>query len=137
MGFGGKAGPGRPKGSKNKETLAKEAAREIQRQMITERLRPLTDAHIENAIGIKHLMLRDPKTGKFERVKDEEGIDEALKSDGEAIWIYTKDPSVEAFKTLMDRALDKPKEQMQEVSVTVQGLEERIKAADARINGNS
>jgi len=136
MGFGGKAGPGRPKGSKNKETLAKEAAREIQRQMITERLRPLTDAHIENAIGIKHLMLRDPKTGKFERVKDEEGIDEALKSDGEAIWIYTKDPSVEAFKTLMDRALDKPKEQALELNVTL-SLEERIKAADARINGNS
>ena len=63
-------------------------------------------------------------------------IDAALKSEGEAIWIYTKDPSVEAFKTLMDRALDKPKEQALEVNVTL-SLEERIKAADARINGKS
>ena len=109
---GGNQG-GRPKGRKNAATLSKELAREAQRLMITEHLRPLTEAHVNNAIGIKHLMLRDPKTGKFERVKDEEGIDAALKSDGEAVWIYTKDPSVEAFKTLMDRALDKPVEQIQ------------------------
>jgi hypothetical protein len=109
---GKRPGAGRKKGYKEQGTLAKEAARELQRQMVTEHLRPLTEAHINNAIGIKHLMLRDPKTGKFERVKDEEGIDAALKNEGEAVWIYTKDPSVEAFKTLMDRALDKPVEQV-------------------------
>lgn len=110
---GKRPGAGRRKGSKEPQTLAKEQAREFQRVMVTKHLQPLTEAHINNAIGIKHLMLRDPKTGKFERVKDEEGIDRALASDAEATWIYTKDPSVEAFKTLMDRALDKPVEQIQ------------------------
>jgi hypothetical protein len=28
----------------------------------------LLDAQIENAQGLRHLMMRDPKTGKFERV---------------------------------------------------------------------
>ena len=65
-------------------------------------------------------MMRDPKTGKFERVaKDatdpqvaEAQIDEALAS-GNSFWIYSKDPSVQAFTDLMNRALDKPTEQVQ------------------------
>ena len=77
-------------------------------------------AQIDNAMGIKHLMMRDPKTGKFERVaKDatdpkvaEAQIDAALTS-GNSFWIYTKDPSVQAFTDLMNRALDKPTEQVQ------------------------
>src|SRR5262249_6426886 len=67
-----------------------------------------------------HLMMRDPKTGKFERIaKDvddpkvaEAQIDAALASNN-AVWIYTKDPSVQAFTDLMNRALDKPTEQIQ------------------------
>ena len=63
---------------------------------MTERLEPLIDAQIDNAIGIRHLMMRDPKTGKFERVTgDVEQIDEALKNN--ACWIYTKDPRIRAF----------------------------------------
>jgi hypothetical protein len=30
----------------------------------------------------------------------------------DAVWIYTKDPSVQAFTYLMNQALDKPAEQM-------------------------
>jgi|SRR5262249_32038655 len=64
--------------------------------------------------------MRDPKTGKFERVaKDatdpkvaEAQIDAAL-AFGNSFWIYTKDPSVQAFMDLMNRALDKPTEQVQ------------------------
>ena len=64
-------------------------------------------AQIDNAMGIKHLMMRDPKTSKFERVaKDatdpkvaEAQIDAALAS-GNSVWIYTKDPSVQAFTEL-------------------------------------
>jgi len=39
-------------------------------------------------------------------------IDEALAS-GNVARIYTKDPSVQAFTDLMNRALDKPTEQIQ------------------------
>src|SRR5262249_21007676 len=71
----------------------------------------------KSTTDIKHLMMRDPKTGKFERIATdsrdpkvaEAQIDAALKS-GSACWIYTKDPSVQAFTDLMNRALDKPTE---------------------------
>ena len=64
----------------------------------------------DNIVGIRHLMMRDPKTGKFERVTgDAKQIDKALKTKT-AFWIYTKDPNVQAFTDLMNRALDKPAE---------------------------
>ena len=37
-------------------------------------------------------------------------IDAALAS-GNLFWIYTKDPNIQAFTDLMNRALDKPAEQ--------------------------
>lgn len=104
----GKNKGGRPKGAKNKATLDKEAAREALREIVKARLLPMTNAQCDAAEGIKHLMFRDPKTGKFERVKDEEGMDVALASEGEAVWIYTKDPATAAFTDLLNRTLDKP-----------------------------
>jgi len=52
-------------------------------------------------------------TGKFERVAsrgespelENAQIDAALKT-GNAFWIYTKDPSIQAFTDLMNRALE-------------------------------
>jgi hypothetical protein len=45
-------------------------------------------------------MMRDPKTGKFERITGgAKQIDRALKTKN-AIWIYTKDPNVQAFTDL-------------------------------------
>jgi hypothetical protein len=67
----------------------------------------------DKVTGIRHLMMRDPKTGKFERLTGSgEQIDEALKTDT-AFWIYTKDPSVSAFTDLLNRALDRPAEHVQ------------------------
>jgi hypothetical protein len=62
--------------------------------------------------------MRDPATGKFERVAidtddprvAEAQIDAAMKS-GNAVWIYTKDPNVHALTELMNRAIDKPARQ--------------------------
>lgn len=108
--------------------------REALRAHVAPHVPGMTDAQIEAAKGIKHLMLRDPKTGKFERVKDEAGIDAALQHEGEAIWIYTKDPSTAAYTDVMNRTLDKPKEQALEVNVTV-ALGQRIKAAAERADG--
>ena len=79
------------------KTLEKEAARDLVRQKITERLETLIDAQIDNAEGIRHLMMRDPKTGRFERITgDAKQVDKAIKSKN-ACWIYTKDPNVQAF----------------------------------------
>ena len=101
-----------PKGYRTRKTLDKEAAREALREMVKTRLAEMVEAQMDNAMGIRHLMLRDPKTGKFERVTDEAGIDAALASEGQAVWIYTKDPSTPAFTDLMNRTIDKPTEQM-------------------------
>jgi hypothetical protein len=108
---------GKAKGYKSPNTLDKIAARELVRRKVTEALEPMLDAQIHNARGIGHLMLRDPETGKFERIVssgdpqvDEARIDAAVRQGKSQCWIYLKDPSVQAFTDLMNRALDKPTE---------------------------
>src|SRR5215831_6578281 len=113
-GHGGKReGAGYPKGVKWPSTLRKEEARELVRRYVTERLPEYLAAMSDNITGIRHLMMRDPKTGKFERVSgDAKQIDKALKTKT-AFWIYTKEPNVQAFTDLLNRALDRPAEHVQ------------------------
>jgi len=113
---GARPNSGPKKGAKYAKTVAKEQAREIARQIITEKLEPLIDAQIANALGIRHLIMRDPATSKLvatdtddPRVAEAQ-IDAAMKS-GNAVWIYTKDPNVRAITELLDRAIDKPAQQ--------------------------
>src|SRR5262245_39489943 len=107
MARGGKReGAGRPKGRKEVKTLAKEQARELLRQMVTKNLEPLVAAMIDSALGLKRLLVRDPKTGKFHRVDDAE-FDMALASE-HGVYVYTQPPNTAAFTDLMNRALDKP-----------------------------
>src|SRR6266705_1870541 len=114
---GSRPGAGRPKGAVSDATLTKLAAREFLRQRVTAQLGPLIDAQLSNALGIKYLVVRHKKTGKFIRVTEamarlKRGKDEEL------IEVWEKDPSSHAFSDLMDRALDRPKEQELEVKVT-------------------
>src|SRR5215475_12045793 len=107
---GARPGGGRPKGMKWPSTLRKEEARELVRRYVTERLPEYLDAMSDNITGIRHLMMRDPKSGKFERITgDAKQIDKALKTKT-AFWIYTKDPNVQAFTDLLNRCIDKPSE---------------------------
>jgi hypothetical protein len=100
---------GKPKGTKWPSTLAKEAARELVRTMITAQLEPLIAAQVAHAKGLSYLVTRDKKTGKF--VKVTEAM--ARAADGEeTIEVWEKDPSVQAFTDLLNRALDKPAEQV-------------------------
>lgn len=129
---GKRPGAGRPKGSKTAKTLDKEAARELVRQMVYADLAPLLAAQLSNAKGLKYLVIRDKKTGKFLRVT--EGMARtrsklALSPDEEVIEVWEKDPSVQAFTDLLNRALDKPKEQELEVKVT--GMDELFARLDA------
>ena len=114
-------GSGKPKGYRSPATISKEAQREIARQIIAERLRPILEAQCDNAIGIKHFMLRDPETGKFERLTDPNQIVAAMNAEGaeegSTYWIYAKDPSPQSGKDMLDRLLDRAKEQEQEVAL--------------------
>lgn len=113
---GKRPGAGRPKGSKDKGTLEKEALRELLRARVAEQMGPLVDSQIANAMGLKYLVVRDKKSGKFLRVT--EGMAKAKLSTGEeVIEVWEKDPSVYAFTDLMNRTIDKPKEQPLEADV--------------------
>ena len=85
-------------------------------------------AQIENAKGLNFLVVRDKRNGKFLRRVTEDG-EIALNSETEIVEIWAKDPSVQAFTDLMNRALDKPKEQEQEFKLT--GDAELFKRLDA------
>jgi hypothetical protein len=108
---GARPGAGYPKGRKKPYTLQKDAARELVRRLVTDNLQPLIAAQIANAQGLKYLVTRDKKTGKFIRVT--EAMAKAKQGDDEEIIeVWEKDPSVQAFTDLLNRALDKPAEQV-------------------------
>lgn len=112
-------GSGKPKGHKAPQTLEKLEARKQLAEFVFANLMPMARAQVANAIGIGHLYTRD-KSGKFNKIEDPEQIDRLLVDgkEGENYWIFTKDPSVQAFSDLLNRALDRPKEQELEVKVT-------------------
>lgn len=126
---------------KTKGTLAKEAARELVRQAITEQLGPMIEAQIANATGLKYLVTRERSTGKFIRVteamakhrSDPNVVDDSF----EVIEVWEKDPSVQAFTDLLNRAIDKPREQVQEIAVTVSNeMVSRLDRAKLRARGD-
>lgn len=132
MGRGGKRkGAGLPKGYKFKKTLEKDAAREFTRTLITARLLPLIEAQLSHAEGLKYLVTRDKNTGKFIRV----GPAMAKSANEETIEVWEKDPSTQAFIELLNRALDKAKEQALDVNVNVNvEVARRLSAARNRIH---
>lgn len=138
MAKGGKQpGSGRPKGSKNPETLSKEAGREALRQIVMREMDSMTSAQVAHAKGLKYLVTRNAKTGKFEKVTQErmEALLEAGDEDTlETIEVWEKEPSVPAYTDLMNRALDKPKEQEQVINLkgSVEVVE-RLQAARKRM----
>lgn len=130
---GKRPGAGRPKGTKNLSTITKEQAREALRQIVLREMDALVAAQLAHAKGISFLVVRDKKTGKFTRLT-ETRAKATLATDEEIVEIWEKDPSVQAFTDLMNRALDKPKEQEMEVKVT--GSDEliaKLHAARARM----
>ena len=114
---GARPNAGRKKGTRWPSTITKEQIRARVQARVAAYLDPLVDAQIANAQGLKYLVTRDKKTGKFIRVgeamaKAKEGTTE------ETIEVWEKDPSVQAFTDLLNRAADKPPE-----AVTITGAE--------------
>jgi len=139
-GGGKRPGAGRKKGSASLEWLqTKEAARDALRARVMPRMIEMVDAQISNAVGIKYLVVREKKTGKFLRVTEAMAKQKQELADGEEIIeVWEKDPSTPAFTDLMNRAIDKPKEQEQEIKLTGEKdliaalLRGRQRAAEAR-----
>lgn len=125
---GGKQpGSGRKKGFKFHHTIEKEEARKRLREMVISKLEPLVEAQLANARGIKYLVVRDKRGGKFIRVT--EAMAKSKQGGEEIIEVWEKDPSIQAFTDLLNRALDKPAEQEQQVAVAG-SLEIRWKGDD-------
>lgn len=116
---GARPNSGPEKGTKYAPTLKKEAAREALRAVVMRHMDDMLRAQIAHAKGIGHLYTRD-KNGKFTKIENIAAIDKLLLegTEDEDYWIFAKDPSVQAFTDLMNRALDKPKEQEQEIKLT-------------------
>jgi len=104
-------------GSKHAATITKEQAREALRQIVLKHMDEMAAAQVANAKGLKYLVTREKKSGKFIRVT-EAMARAAQGSDAESIEVWEKDPCVQSFTDLMNRALDKPKEQEQELKLT-------------------
>jgi hypothetical protein len=113
---GARPGAGRPKGSIEPKRIEKEEARARLRALVMASMDPLVQAQIANAQGIKYLVAREKKSGKFRRLTEAQALlqvggEEA--NDLEIIEVWEKDPSVQAFTDLMNRTIDKPVEQVQ------------------------
>lgn len=132
---GKRPGAGTKKGRRWASTMEKALAREETRKYIQQHIPAMLRSQIAHAIGIGHVYTRDKK-GKFSRIEDEAHIDRLL-SEGKQdqdYWIFAKDPSTQAFTDLMNRAIDKPAEQPQEVKLTGEvTIVERLQAARKRL----
>jgi hypothetical protein len=112
---GARPNSGPKKGSKRPHTLIKDLQREHLRQQVFAAQDAIVAAQIRAAIGLAHFFLRD-EHGQFKRITDEDEIEQALNSGNpNAFWIDTKDPNTAASKDLLDRALDKPTESVEQM----------------------
>ena len=117
MAKGRKTG-GRVKGTLNEKTLDLIWERELIRRQILKERAPMIDAHTQHAKGIGYMLIRRPD-GTYSRATDEAQIDSALAIGGSAFKIFTQAPNPQSFTTLMAYAVDKPREQPQEVNIQV------------------
>ena len=106
---------GRPKGTKDPQTLDKQTAREVARQEITRHLIPLIRAHVVAAQGTIKLMLR-AKDGTWRAATAADDIEKALNGDPDSYWFSPNQPNTGSLNTLLAYGLDKPREQ-QEIQV--------------------
>lgn len=105
-----------PAGHRTQKTIEKELYRELLRRRVSAQFLPMIDAQITNCLGVRHTFLRDD-AGRFVQLTDPKVIEQALNSgaEGKYYWTFTKDPSIQAFADLMNRMLDKPADQKQQL----------------------
>lgn len=132
---GKRPGQGRPKGTKEPQTLEKEQAREALRVLLTREMTPVAEALISRCKGVRHFVTRT-KAGKYEIVTDPKAVLAALNKEGGYTGeFYTEKPETTAIKEFFDRTVDKAKEQEQEVRLTIGSRAARVIAARDREHG--
>lgn len=109
---------GPKKGAKYAPTITKEAAREALRQIVTKHMAEMTEAQIAASKGLKYLVKRNKAGGKFEVVTREMAELGIFEDPTVIVEVWDKQPSTPAYTDLMNRALDKAKEQEQEIRLT-------------------
>ena len=85
------------RGGRWPSTLEKVAARDAVRTFVIAHLRPMLEAQIAHAQGLKYLVVRNMKTGKFLRVT-QMMAKAKLGKDEEIIEVWEKDPSVQILR---------------------------------------
>lgn len=115
---GHRKGAGRKRGSKEKQTLSKELAREALRAIVLREMEAMTAAQIDAAKGIKYLVKRNKRGGEFKAVTQEMIAAGIFEDEDTVIEVWDQRPSTPAFTDLMNRALDKPAEQKLEVELS-------------------
>lgn len=116
---GSGAKKGVPQGPRQ-ATITKAQAREAFRDALRDDVEPMIRAQVANALGLRYLVARHKASGKFVRLTKRllDRILSGKDTQHEAIEVWSKDPSVHAFAELMNRWIDKPKEQAQELLIT-------------------
>jgi hypothetical protein len=96
-------------------TIAKEAARTALREIVLKHMDAMLASQIKHAIGLSYLVARHKASGKFEKLTADEAEKILGGEDSERVMVevWEKDPSVQAFTDLMNRAIDKPMEQLE------------------------
>lgn len=93
----------------------KERQRQRLRELFFQHQDAMVEAQIASARGIRYLVARERKSGKFVEVTEEQakailsGKNDTL----EMLEVWEKQPSVQAFADLANRALDKPAEHVE------------------------
>lgn len=108
---GGKQpGAGRPKGTLNPSTLRKLALRDRILSRFEKDADAIYEAQLAQALGTKFLVARDPKSGKFIPVNEEQTKLLMESGQAETLEIWDRPPSTQAAQFIADRAIDKPTE---------------------------
>ena len=118
---GARPNSGPKKGAKYAKTISKELAREVVREYVMQHMPAMIEAQVAHSKGLKYLVIRDPKTGKFKKITQEKMdamLEEGNEDELDRLEIWEKEPSVPAFTDLMNRTLDKPAEQKQVLEIT-------------------
>lgn len=101
---------------------SKQQIRDVYRTYWLPRMRSLLEAQEARALGLVHVQLRDRITGEWKRLTDPAEITFAMNALGSSeqnsmYRIYTKDPDGKDISDILNRVIDKPKEQEQEIEV--------------------
>jgi hypothetical protein len=131
---------GRPPGSENEATKQKRLARQRIRDLVWQKIDPLIDAQLENALGVSYLVLRQ-KDGSYTEATDAAQVKAAIAAGDAAFKVYTRQPHQPSAAMLLAYAADKPVEPVEltgedggplEVAIT-----SRLLAARKRLKGST